>query len=474
MDGSFHVVDVRFSKTFTINIGDNESQTTASLYAALGDTNGYSGAQFDADLDFSDNIVYAGSVLGSTRDQGLTLESVTVPGYEFAFDPAHTQLTAMASNWDAIPPYGVTYNYAVPYPDPSTRAAVFPPGAAATAKIKGGSDVGGQPTEALVDLDLAPAAGGSTWDVGFTAVSDYRDSEGQLHPNVILRRTTPTDTTAPVLSLPGDLNAEATSSNGAAVTYQVSANDAVDGPVPVTCDHNSGDTFPLGDTTVTCTATDKAGNTATGTFKVTVADTTAPVLSLPGDQAAAATSGSGAAVTYPAPTANDAVDGPVPVTCDHNSGDTFPLGDTTVTCTATDKAGNKATGTFKVTVHFQWKGFLQPINDPAAQAGQPASVFKAGSTVPVKFQLTAPDGTLLQAPTTPEWVTPAKGGAMSLSVDETLYTDAATTGTSFRWDPDAQQYIYNWKTTRDMAGYYWRIGVSLPDGTTHYVTIGLR
>ena len=236
-----------------------------------------------------------------------------------------------------------------------------------------------------------------------------------------------------MLSLPGDLNAEATSSNGAAVTYQVSANDAVDGPVPVTCDHNSGDTFPLGDTTVTCTATDKAGNTATGTFKVTVADTTAPVLSLPGDQAAAATSGSGAAVTYPAPTANDAVDGPVPVTCDHNSGDTFPLGDTTVTCTATDKAGNKATGTFKVTVHFQWKGFLQPINDPAAQAGQPASVFKAGSTVPVKFQLTAPDGTLLQAPTTPEWVTPAKGGAMSLSVDETLYTDAATTGTSFRW-----------------------------------------
>ena len=128
MDGSFHVVDVRFSKTFTINIGDNESQTTASLYAALGDTNGYSGAQFDADLDFSDNIVYAGSVLGSTRDQGLTLESVTVPGYEFAFDPAHTQLTAMASNWDAIPPYGVTYNYAVPYPDPSTRAAVFPLG----------------------------------------------------------------------------------------------------------------------------------------------------------------------------------------------------------------------------------------------------------------------------------------------------------------------------------------------------------
>ena len=38
----------------------------------------------------------------------------------------------------------------------------------------------------------------------------------------------------------------------------------------------SGATFPLGTTTVTCTATDAHGNTATGSLTVTVHDTTPP------------------------------------------------------------------------------------------------------------------------------------------------------------------------------------------------------
>ena len=37
----------------------------------------------------------------------------------------------------------------------------------------------------------------------------------------------------------------------AVVTFTVSANDAVDGPITPDCDHQSGDTFPLGDTLVT-------------------------------------------------------------------------------------------------------------------------------------------------------------------------------------------------------------------------------
>jgi Ca2+-binding RTX toxin-like protein len=51
---------------------------------------------------------------------------------------------------------------------------------------------------------------------------------------------------------------------------------------PVTCLPASGATFPLGTTTVTCTATDAAGNARTGTFPVTVRDTTPPTLTLLG------------------------------------------------------------------------------------------------------------------------------------------------------------------------------------------------
>jgi hypothetical protein len=64
--------------------------------------------------------------------------------------------------------------------------------------------------------------------------------------------------------------------NGAQVSFEVSAQDDVDGPTDVDCDHNSGDTFPIGETLVTCTAEDLAGNSAEESFTVTVQDTTAP------------------------------------------------------------------------------------------------------------------------------------------------------------------------------------------------------
>jgi hypothetical protein len=57
----------------------------------------------------------------------------------------------------------------------------------------------------------------------------------------------------------------------------VSAQDHVDGPVDVSCDQNSGETFPIGETVVTCKAEDLAGNSAEEkSFTITVQDTTAP------------------------------------------------------------------------------------------------------------------------------------------------------------------------------------------------------
>jgi hypothetical protein len=54
------------------------------------------------------------------------------------------------------------------------------------------------------------------------------------------------------------------------VTYRVTAQDAVDGPVRVTCRPASGSRFPVGRTTVRCSVTDTSGNTATAAFRVTV------------------------------------------------------------------------------------------------------------------------------------------------------------------------------------------------------------
>ena len=78
------------------------------------------------------------------------------------------------------------------------------------------------------------------------------------------------DTTPPVLAPVADITADATSASGAPVSFTASATDDVDGSVPVTCDPASGSTFPVGTTTVTCSAKDAAGNATQGTFTVTV------------------------------------------------------------------------------------------------------------------------------------------------------------------------------------------------------------
>jgi hypothetical protein len=154
-----------------------------------------------------------------------------------------------------------------------------------------------------------------------------------------------------VLSLPGDVSAEATGPTGAVVSYPAaSAVDRVDGSVPVSCAPASGAQFPLGATTITCTASDSHGNVASGSFAVRVVDTTPPALTAPADVSAEATGPGGAAVSYPAPGAVDVVDGPVPVSCTPASGAQFPLGATTVGCTATDSHGNAASASFVVRV----------------------------------------------------------------------------------------------------------------------------
>ncbi|WP_051223458.1 CocE/NonD family hydrolase [Conexibacter woesei] len=80
-------------------------------------------------------------------------------------------------------------------------------------------------------------------------------------------------------------------------------------------------------------------------------DTTSPVFTVPGDQTLTAPAGAtGAVATWTLPAATDDQDPSPVVACDPASGSAFPVGTTTVTCTATDASGNAASGTFAVVV----------------------------------------------------------------------------------------------------------------------------
>ena len=91
------------------------------------------------------------------------------------------------------------------------------------------------------------------------------------------------DTTAPAVTVPANMTKEATSADGATATFSATASDAVDGSVTTTC-------APVPDRLrarlhkVICSATDDAGNTGSDSFTVTVQDTTAPRVTVPGEQ----------------------------------------------------------------------------------------------------------------------------------------------------------------------------------------------
>ena len=254
------------------------------------------------------------------------------------------------------------------------------------------------------------------------------------------------DTTAPVLTLPANIVVEATGPAGATVPFSVSAHDVVDGPLDPTCSRDGGDTFDVGITTITCSISDAHGNATGGSFTVTVKDTTAPVLTVPGPVAAMATGASGAKVNFNV-SAHDIVDGAVPVSCTPASGTTFGAGSHSVSCRATDVHLNTGAGSFTVTVRFDLgSGFLQPVDPTSLNA------VKGGSTVPLKWTVrTASGGEITSLSVVSGFLlTQVRCEALGAAIEEVAL--APTGGTTLR--SSGGQFIYNWQTPKKPGACY--------------------
>ncbi|HJQ12787.1 MAG TPA: HYR domain-containing protein [Gemmatimonadaceae bacterium] len=106
--------------------------------------------------------------------------------------------------------------------------------------------------------------------------------------------------------------------------------------------------YPVGVTSITWTATDASGNSASAVQTITVRDVEAPSLVVPADFSVNATSRSGAVVTYSV-NASDNV-GVVSLVCAPSSGSVFAIGYKEIDCVARDAAGNSTSGEFGVKV----------------------------------------------------------------------------------------------------------------------------
>jgi len=287
------------------------------------------------DIDTSDTVVTFTATATDNIDG--TLPVTCSPASGSTFGPGVTQVVCTAedsSNNIGVGVFNVIRPGGVPVLTvPADITVTSPDGNPVTVSYT---------VTATNDATIVCLPSGNTFPVGTTTITctatNLTGSDTESFNIIVVSGA------APEITVPADITAEATSPTGATVTFVVTAtNDAT-----IVCMPPSGSTFALGETTVSCTATN-AGGSDTGTFKVTVVDTTPPVLDLPADITAEATSASGAEVTYTA-TASDLVDSDVAVQCTPASGSMFALGTTTVSCEATDDSGNSATGSFTVTV----------------------------------------------------------------------------------------------------------------------------
>ena len=301
----------------------------------------------------------------------------------------------------------------------------------------------------------------------------------------------PADTTAPVITGPGNKSATAASgSSTASISFSASASDNVDASVTVhywlaygtvsASEITSPYSFPIGVTTVTCTAQDAAGNNATPvTFTATVSDGTAPVITGPGNKSTTAASGSSTASISFSASASDNVDASVTVhywlaygtvsASEITSPYSFPIGVTTVTCTAQDAAGNNATPvTFTATVSaassVTLTGFLAPVDvSPVWNI-----VRNAGQVIPLKWRATQNGSGVAVSGANVTMTTTGGLGAVNPFFADAV-EEYAPGGSSLQYLGDGY-YQINWATPKAYAKTSKILTLSFKDGSG--VTVG--
>lgn len=217
-----------------------------------------------------------------------------------------------------------------------------------------------------------------------------------------------------------------------------------------------------GTTYVHYRSTDKAGNTEDAPLPLKVyMDKTAPT------------------VTIDAPADGAEYILKEPVTADWNAVDTLSgiesysgafasgekiytgsVGEKKFTGEAIDLAGNRTVTTIKYYVRYAFSGVFPPINQEKS--------FKAGNSIPVKFQLKDADGNYVTNSVARLFIT-APGSTEARAVS----TANSTTENLFRYDSDNNQYIFN-LSTKGMGAGTLQLRIQLDDESSKYVSVSLK
>jgi hypothetical protein len=197
--------------------------------------------------------------------------------------------------------------------------------------------------------------------------------QGNFRVNVTITTPPTVVITAPAPSsgTNGYFDAQDVSAGGGAVTVQIAARDnSTTGMSSVACTDNgsaltlSTESAPGGASmtgsvsvssdgthNVVCTGTDNNRDIGSASPANLMIDTTLPVLSLPGSPVTVQGASTGRTLSsFPVSAADPDAGDSATVSCNPMAPHTFPVGSTTVSCIATDRAGNTTAGSFTVRV----------------------------------------------------------------------------------------------------------------------------
>jgi len=286
----------------------------------------------------------------------------------------------------------------------------------------------------------------------------------------------------PVANAGADQTVECTSHAGAQVTLDGSASSDPDGDTLSFEWHDAEGTLvgteaqvmltlPLGSHTFTLTVDDGNGGTASDSVTITVVDTTAPTLTLAANSVTVVVptaSATGAVVDVLAASgaaASDLCDPDPIITHNAPADGFFSIGLTSLTLTATDDSGNFAQQQFTVHVVYNFIGFQMPLRNDGS------SIFRSPRPIPIRFQLTAADGTFVSNATATLAVFKVTDDVLG-SIEVESVGDA-NEDNFFRFDTQTNTYIYNLSTRGYTSGTY-LLRVALNDGTLHEVFVSVR
>ena len=117
-------------------------------------------------------------------------------------------------------------------------------------------------------------------------------------------------------------------------------------------------------------------------------------------------------------------------------------------------------------IHYNFGQFLEPVNNDGS------SIFKLGSTIPIKFQLTDANGNYVTNAVARLNLSKIASAVIGTNL-EPYTTGSGTIGDAFIYEINGNKYSYNLATKPNLSVGTWRIRVDINDGSSYAVNISL-